>query len=47
MCDQRLVVPMSPGSDSVNVAVASGIFLYAFSAFRGLAGFSGLGSIGV
>ena len=32
ICDQRVVIPMAPGSDSVNVAVASGIFLHAYSA---------------
>ena len=31
-CDQRVVIPMKPGSDSVNVGVASGVFLYAYSA---------------
>ena len=31
LCDQRVVIPMNPGSDSVNVGVASGIFLYAYS----------------
>jgi len=32
LCDHRVVVPMATGTDSVNVAVASGIFLYAYSA---------------
>jgi tRNA G18 (ribose-2'-O)-methylase SpoU len=30
VCDQRVVIPMAPESDSLNVAVASGIFLQAF-----------------
>jgi tRNA G18 (ribose-2'-O)-methylase SpoU len=30
-CDHRVVIPMQPGSDSVNVGVASGVFLYAYS----------------
>ncbi len=30
-CDHRVVIPMTPGSDSVNVGVASGVFLYAYS----------------
>ena len=30
-CDHRVVIPMKPGSDSVNVGVASGVFLYAYS----------------
>ena len=31
MCDQHAVIPMAPGSDSINVAVASGIFLHHFT----------------
>lgn len=31
VCDRQVGVPMAPGTDSVNVAVASGIFLYAYS----------------
>ena len=31
ICDRRVVIPITPNSDSVNVAVASGIFLYAYS----------------
>ncbi len=30
-CDTQVIIPMMPGSDSVNVAVASGVFLYHFS----------------
>ena len=30
-CDHRVVIPMRPDSDSVNVGVASGVFLYAYS----------------
>jgi tRNA G18 (ribose-2'-O)-methylase SpoU len=29
LCDDRLVIPMSPGVDSLNVAVAAGIVMYA------------------
>lgn len=32
VCNHRVVIPMRPGTDSVNVAVASGIFLHAYSA---------------
>jgi tRNA G18 (ribose-2'-O)-methylase SpoU len=31
VCDKQVVIPMAPDSDSVNVAVASGIFLYHFA----------------
>jgi tRNA G18 (ribose-2'-O)-methylase SpoU len=30
LCDHRVTVPMSPGADSLNVATAAAIFLYAF-----------------
>jgi tRNA G18 (ribose-2'-O)-methylase SpoU len=33
ICDRRVVIPMAAGSDSVNVGVASGIFLHAYSAW--------------
>ena len=28
MCDRRLTIPMQPGTDSLNLAVAAGIFVY-------------------
>ena len=31
LCDHRLTIPMSPGADSLNVATAAAIFLYALS----------------
>ncbi|MCK4658030.1 MAG: RNA methyltransferase [Phycisphaerae bacterium] len=31
VCDHRVVIPMDPESDSVNVAVAAGIFLHTFA----------------
>lgn len=31
LCDRRVTIPMPPGTDSLNVAVAAGIFLYHFS----------------
>jgi tRNA G18 (ribose-2'-O)-methylase SpoU len=34
LCDRRVVIPMKRGTDSLNLAVAAGIFLYHFS--RGL-----------
>ncbi|HRX85190.1 MAG TPA: RNA methyltransferase [Phycisphaerae bacterium] len=33
-CDERVTIPMSTGSDSVNVAVASGIFLHRYARGR-------------
>lgn len=30
-CDRKLIIPMRPGVDSLNVAVTAGIFLYHFS----------------
>jgi tRNA G18 (ribose-2'-O)-methylase SpoU len=30
LCDHRVTIPMSPGADSLNVATAAAIFLYAF-----------------
>ena len=31
VCDQRVTIPMSPGADSLNVATAAAIFLYALT----------------
>jgi tRNA G18 (ribose-2'-O)-methylase SpoU len=31
LCDQQVVIPMAPGMDSLNVAVASGIFLHYYA----------------
>ena len=31
LCDRRLTIPMQPGTDSLNVAIAAGIFLHHFS----------------
>ena len=31
LCDHRLTIPMQPGTDSLNVAIAAGIFLHHFS----------------
>jgi len=31
VCDQRVTIPMHPGTDSLNVAVATGIFLHHFT----------------
>lgn len=31
ICDDQVTIPMQPGTDSVNVSVAAGIFLYAFA----------------
>ncbi len=33
-CDRRLTIPMHPGTDSLNVAVAAGIFLHHFTTPR-------------
>ena len=30
LCNRRLTIPMNPGTDSLNVAVAAGIFLHHF-----------------
>jgi tRNA G18 (ribose-2'-O)-methylase SpoU len=30
LCDHRITIPMNPGTDSLNVAVAAGIFLHHF-----------------
>ena len=30
-CDRRVTIPMAPGADSLNVAMAAGIFLYYFT----------------
>jgi TrmH family RNA methyltransferase len=30
-CDRRVTIPMKLGTDSLNVAVAAGIFLYHFT----------------
>lgn len=37
LCDRRLTIPMQPGTDSLNLGVATGIFLYEMTAPRGLA----------
>jgi tRNA G18 (ribose-2'-O)-methylase SpoU len=37
-CDRRVTVPMSLGTDSLNVAVSAGIFLYHFMQVRAAAG---------
>jgi tRNA G18 (ribose-2'-O)-methylase SpoU len=34
LCDRRLTIPMNPGTDSLNVAVAAGIFLHHFCGAR-------------
>ena len=34
-CDRRVTIPMGLGTDSLNVAVAAGIFLYHFTQVRG------------
>ncbi|MFQ5492112.1 MAG: TrmH family RNA methyltransferase [Phycisphaerae bacterium] len=34
MCDDRVSIPMRPGTDSVNVSVAAGIFLFCFTRGR-------------
>ena len=34
LCSQRLTIPMQPGIDSLNAAVASGVFLYHFSLLK-------------
>ena len=31
LCDRRLTIPMQEGTDSLNVAIAAGIFLHYFS----------------
>ena len=41
LCPRRLTIPMRPGAESLNVAVAAGIFLHHFS--RPIAGARGLG----
>ncbi|HWL73078.1 MAG TPA: RNA methyltransferase, partial [Burkholderiaceae bacterium] len=33
-CDRRVAIPMAPGTDSLNVATATGIFLYHFASFQ-------------
>jgi TrmH family RNA methyltransferase len=33
-CDRRITIPMQGGTDSLNVAVAAGIFLYHFDPHR-------------
>jgi tRNA G18 (ribose-2'-O)-methylase SpoU len=38
VCQEYVTIPMRPGSDSVNVAVASGIFLHHFTANMGASG---------
>ena len=34
LCDRKVMIPMKLGTDSLNVAVAAGIFLYHFTAAR-------------
>jgi tRNA G18 (ribose-2'-O)-methylase SpoU len=34
LCQRRITIPMQPGTDSLNVAVAAGIFLHHFSGSR-------------
>ena len=34
-CDRRVTIPMRPGTDSLNVAVATGIFLYQLGQMTG------------
>ena len=31
LCDRRVTIPMKRGTDSLNVAVAAGVFLYHFT----------------
>ena len=33
-CDRRVSIPMAPGTDSLNVGTATGIFLYHFAQFQ-------------
>jgi tRNA G18 (ribose-2'-O)-methylase SpoU len=33
LCDRRVTIPMARGTDSVNVSVAAGIFLYHFTQY--------------
>jgi tRNA G18 (ribose-2'-O)-methylase SpoU len=35
LCDRRLTIPMRPGTDSLNLGVAAGIFLYEMTRSRG------------
>jgi tRNA G18 (ribose-2'-O)-methylase SpoU len=35
LCDRQVTIPMQYGTDSLNVAVAAGIFLYHFTQFTG------------
>ena len=34
LCDRRLTIPMQPNTDSLNLGVATGIFLYEMTAAR-------------
>jgi tRNA G18 (ribose-2'-O)-methylase SpoU len=36
VCDRRITIPMRAGTDSLNVAIAAGIFLYHFDPLRAL-----------
>lgn len=36
LCDRRLTIPMPPGTDSLNVGVAAGIFVYKWKAEGGV-----------
>jgi tRNA G18 (ribose-2'-O)-methylase SpoU len=31
LCDRKVTIPMKPGTDSLNVAVAAAVFLYHFA----------------
>lgn len=35
ICDRRVTIPMAPNADSLNVGVATGIFLYQLASLRG------------
>lgn len=40
-CDRRVTIPMRRGTDSLNVAVAAGVFLYHFTTMGNVSGASG------
>jgi len=35
LCDRKITIPMKLGTDSLNVAVAAGIFLHHFTSIQG------------
>ena len=35
LCDRRVTIPMRPGTDSLNLGVAAGIFVYEMMRSRG------------